>query len=65
MAKEKYGLTFHPKRQDNIVYRAYFLAPYPFERSASQRVRSNEQRCRPTLFHDARDIQSARGILRS
>ncbi|WVZ53440.1 hypothetical protein U9M48_004383 [Paspalum notatum var. saurae] len=24
MAKEKYGLTFHPKRQDNIVYRGYF-----------------------------------------
>ena len=24
MAKEKYGLTFHSKRQDKIVYRAYF-----------------------------------------
>ncbi|WVZ88781.1 hypothetical protein U9M48_035256 [Paspalum notatum var. saurae] len=24
MAKEKYGLIFHPNRQDNIVYRAYF-----------------------------------------
>ena len=24
MAKEKYGLTFHPNRQDNIMYRAYF-----------------------------------------
>ncbi|WVZ53150.1 hypothetical protein U9M48_004132 [Paspalum notatum var. saurae] len=24
MAKEKYGLTFHPERQDKIVHRAYF-----------------------------------------
>ncbi|WVZ89212.1 hypothetical protein U9M48_035641 [Paspalum notatum var. saurae] len=24
MAKETYGLIFHPKHQDNIVYRAYF-----------------------------------------
>ncbi|WVZ71244.1 hypothetical protein U9M48_019856 [Paspalum notatum var. saurae] len=27
MAKEKYGLAFHPERQDKIVYRAYFPAP--------------------------------------
>ncbi|WVZ81668.1 hypothetical protein U9M48_029021, partial [Paspalum notatum var. saurae] len=27
MAKEKYILTFHPKRQNNIVYSAYFPAP--------------------------------------
>ncbi|WVZ52140.1 hypothetical protein U9M48_003228 [Paspalum notatum var. saurae] len=24
MAKEKYGLTFHTRRQDNVIYRAYF-----------------------------------------
>ncbi|WVZ80516.1 hypothetical protein U9M48_027986, partial [Paspalum notatum var. saurae] len=24
MAMEKYGLSFHPERQDRFVYRAYF-----------------------------------------